>query len=69
MSFEFLDMESAPEFKSYDSASVFGKGNNYHYYIFSKGGFIDGLLKAQERGFFAVLRELLLISIKMPTLS
>ena len=31
-------------------ASVFGKGNNYHYYIFSKGGFTDGLLQAQERG-------------------
>lgn len=33
-----------------DYASVFGKGSNYHYYIFSKGGFTDGLLKAQERG-------------------
>ena len=33
-----------------DYASVFGKGNNYHYYIFSKGGFADGLLQAQERG-------------------
>ena len=33
-----------------DYASVFGKGNNYHYYIFSKGGFTDGLLLAQERG-------------------
>ena len=31
-------------------ALVFGKGNNYHYYIFSKGGFTDGLLQAQERG-------------------
>ncbi len=31
-------------------ASVFGKGVNYHYYIFSKGGFTDGLLKAQEDG-------------------
>ncbi len=27
-----------------------GKGTNYHYYIFSKGGFTDGLLQAQERG-------------------
>ena len=26
------------------------EGNNYHYYIFSKGGFTDGLLQAQERG-------------------
>ena len=25
-------------------------GTNYHYYIFSKGGFTDGLLQAQERG-------------------
>ena len=33
-----------------DYASVFGKGNNYHYYIFSKGGFTDGLLQAQGRG-------------------
>lgn len=31
-------------------ASVFGKGNGYHYYIFSKGGFTDGLLREQERG-------------------
>lgn len=31
-------------------ASVFGKGSAYHYYIFSKGGFTDGLLQAQERG-------------------
>lgn len=33
-----------------DYASVFGKGSNYHYYIFSKGGFTEGLLQAQERG-------------------
>ena len=33
-----------------DYVSVFGKGNNYYYYIFSKGGFTDGLLQAQERG-------------------
>ena len=32
-----------------DYASVFGKGKNYHFYIFSKGGFTDGLLQAQER--------------------
>lgn len=25
-------------------------GTNYHYYIFSKGGFTQGLLQAQERG-------------------
>ena len=33
-----------------DYASIFGKGNNYHYYIFSKSGFTDRLLQAQERG-------------------
>lgn len=33
-----------------DYASVFGKGNNYYYYIFSKSGFTEGLLQAQERG-------------------
>lgn len=33
-----------------DYASAFGKGNNYYYYNFSKGGFTDGLLQAQERG-------------------
>lgn len=33
-----------------DYASVFGKGNNYFYYIFSKGGFTEGLIDAQERG-------------------
>ncbi len=31
-------------------ASVFGKGEHYYYYIFSKGGFTDGLLQAQEHG-------------------
>ena len=31
-------------------AVVFGKGDHYHYYIFSKGGFTEGLLQAQERG-------------------
>ena len=31
-------------------ASVFGKGDRYHYYIFSKGGFTDALISAQERG-------------------
>lgn len=29
-------------------ASVFGKGSRYYFYIFSKGGFEPGLLKAQE---------------------
>lgn len=31
-------------------ASAFGKGDRYHYYIFSKGGFTEGLLEAQKRG-------------------
>lgn len=33
-----------------DYAAVFGKGTRYYYFIFSKGGFTDGLLQAQERG-------------------
>ncbi len=31
-------------------ASVFGKGSKYHFFIFSKGGFTDGLLEAGKRG-------------------
>ena len=31
-------------------ASVFGKGTVYHYYIFSKGDFTEGLREAQVRG-------------------
>ena len=31
-------------------AQVFGKGKKYHYYIFSKGGFTEGLIQAQNRG-------------------
>ena len=31
-------------------AAVFGKGIKYYYYIFSKGGFTDELLKAEEKG-------------------
>lgn len=31
-------------------AAVFGKGDRYHYYIFSKGGFTDGLLDSQSNG-------------------
>ncbi len=29
-------------------AAVFGKGNKYYYYIFSKGGFTEGLIQAAE---------------------
>ncbi len=31
-------------------AQVFGKGKRYHYYIFSKGGFTEGLKTAADRG-------------------
>ena len=31
-------------------AAVFGKGKTYHYYIFSKGGFTEGLKAAADRG-------------------
>lgn len=31
-------------------ASVFGRGNKYHYYIFSKGGFTSALQKLGEQG-------------------
>lgn len=31
-------------------AQVFGKGKKYHYYIFSKGGFTEGLIQAKNRG-------------------
>ena len=30
-------------------AAVFGKGNKYYYYIFSKGGFTEGLRQAEEK--------------------
>ena len=31
-------------------AAAFGKGLTYQYFIFSKGGFTEGLLQAQDRG-------------------
>lgn len=31
-------------------AKVFGKGNKYHFYIFSKGGFTQGLRKLADNG-------------------
>ena len=31
-------------------ALAFGKGTKYHFYIFSKGGFTEGLLEAAQRG-------------------
>ena len=33
-----------------DYALAFGKGTKYHFYIFSKGGFTEGLQEAAERG-------------------
>lgn len=45
---EKIGMDELELIRSY--ASVFGKGVRYHYYVFSKGGFTDGLLQAQERG-------------------
>ncbi|MCD8129814.1 MAG: ATP-binding protein [Lachnospiraceae bacterium] len=38
-------------------ASIFGKGTRYHYYIFSKGGFTEGLLAA------AVNQEVTLVNL------
>ena len=31
-------------------ATVFGKGEQYHYYIFSKGGFTQGLQELADKG-------------------
>lgn len=31
-------------------AQVFGKGSSYHFYIFSKGGFTQGLQEMAEKG-------------------
>ena len=31
-------------------AEVFGKGSKYHYFIFSKGGFTEGLKELQMQG-------------------
>ena len=31
-------------------ADVFGKGEKYHYYIFSKGGFTEGLKEVADKG-------------------
>ncbi len=45
---EKIGMDELELLRNY--ASVFGKGSRYHYYIFSKGGFTDGLLQAQEHG-------------------
>ena len=31
-------------------ARVFGKGSKYHFYIFSKGGFTEGLKELEQNG-------------------
>ena len=36
-------------------ASVFGRGEKYHYYIFSKGGFTDALLEQEKLGTVTLL--------------
>lgn len=33
-----------------DYAAAFGKGSKYHYFIFSKVGFTDGLIEARDKG-------------------
>jgi hypothetical protein len=37
-------------------AVVFGKGEKYHYYIFSKGGFTDNLIQASDNGEVTLVR-------------
>ena len=39
-------------------AEVFGKGSKYHYFIFSKGGFTEGLKELQTQG------EVILVSLE-----
>ncbi len=45
---EKIGVEELELLRSY--AAVFGKGSHYHYYIFSKGGFTDGLLALASQG-------------------
>ena len=45
---EKIGMDELELLRNY--ATVLGKGDRYHYYIFSKGGFTDGLLDAQAYG-------------------
>ena len=38
-------------------ADVFGKGKTYHYYIFPKGGFTEGLKALRDKiAIFAILK-------------
>lgn len=45
---EKIGLDELELIKNY--AAVLGKGKTYHYYIFSKCGFTEGLLRAQEQG-------------------
>ena len=45
---EKIGMDELELLKSY--AEAFGKGSKYHYYIFSKGGFTEGLKKREAQG-------------------
>lgn len=45
---EFIGVEEYELLKKY--AEVFGKGEKYHFYIFSKSGFTEELRKLQEEG-------------------
>ncbi len=53
---EAIGMDELELLKKY--STVFGKGKKYHYYIFSKDGFTEGLKKAANNG------EVKLISLK-----
>lgn len=45
---EKIGMDELELLRNY--ATAFGKGSRYYFYIFSKGGFTEGLLQAAERG-------------------
>ncbi|MCM1084119.1 MAG: ATP-binding protein [Clostridium sp.] len=45
---EAIGIDEFERLKKY--ASVFGKGTKYHYYVFSKGGFTQGLKAAADKG-------------------
>ncbi len=45
---EKIGMDELELLKSY--SNVFGKGDKYYYYIFSKGGFTEGLVNEAQKG-------------------
>jgi len=45
---EPIDVDELELMREY--AAVFGYGTRYHYYIFSKGGFTDGLRELEKKG-------------------